>query len=77
MFPSLAYFVYVTDMLVLGLVAAVVVVGGINPLESPLLTGVLGFSAVTAIAHHAYYARHKYEIEHDRVQLAARERRGF
>jgi putative copper export protein len=77
MFPSLADFLYVTVMLVVGLLCAVVLIGGVNPFESPLLTAILGFSALAAAAHHMYYTRHRYEIEHSRTRLAARERRGF
>ena len=77
MFPSLADFLYVTVMLVVGLLCAVVLIGGINPFDSPLLTALLGLSAVASAVHHYYYSRHKYEIEHSRTRLAARERRGF
>jgi hypothetical protein len=67
---ELGYLVYI------GL-AAVIALGGIDPFESTTLLALLGAGALLAVIHHAWYARHREQIEHDHAHLPARERRGF
>ena len=72
-----AEFVFYFDLLVLGLLVAILVIGTINPLDSAALTVFLAATAILLGVHHVWYARHRYELEHDPRRLAARERRGF
>jgi hypothetical protein len=73
----LGEFVYLVDAFLFGLLAAIVVIGGINPLESAKLTGVIAATIVIAAIHHVWYVRNRSEIEHDPGRLTTRERRGF
>ncbi len=73
----LGEFVYVTDLLVLALVAAAAVIGGLNPLDSPVLVGVLVFSAVVLLGHRVWNAAHAEAPGAQHARQSDRERRGF
>jgi membrane protein YdbS with pleckstrin-like domain len=75
--PYLTEFVFLVAALVLGLIGAMVLIGGLSPFESGVMTGVVAAIAVIFLGHHIWYARHRDEIEHHPDRLAARERRGF
>jgi hypothetical protein len=70
-------FVFVIDALVLGLIVSMVVVGGVNPLDNPaLLIGILACVGIL-ISHHVWYVHHRFEVDHERSHVLARERRGY
>jgi hypothetical protein len=75
--PSVGEFVFLVDVLIVGMLTGLVVISGINPFDSALMTGVLAAPVIVFATHHVWYTRHRQEIEHERERLAARERRGF
>ena len=75
--PFFGDFLFVVDALVVAMTAALIVIGGINPLDSPVMVGLAVATIVIFGAHHVWYVRSRDEIEHDPQRLASRERRGF
>lgn len=68
---------FVVDVLLAGLVAAIVLLGGINPLQSLALT--IGFAATVAIVgvHTYWMSRHRKVMVDQHARLSERERRGW
>lgn len=73
----LAETVFVVDVVVVGLLAGLLVLAGVNPIHSAILTTALIATAVIVLLHHVWFVRHREEIVHDRTAHAMRERRGF
>lgn len=73
----LAEFAFVIGALFASMTAALVIIGGVDPLSNGFMIGI--FVVVTAIAliHHLWYSRHKAEIETSLQHHAERERRGY
>ena len=70
-------FIFLVDAILVSMIGLVLVIGGINPFDSPLLTGLLIATALIMVGHHVWYARNRNVIDHDPVRQRARERRGF
>ena len=75
--PYFGEFLFLLAALVLGMIIAMAVIGGLSPFESDVMTIVVAAIAVVFAGHHLWYSRHRHEIEHVPERLAARERRGF
>ena len=69
--------VYLVDLLLVTMLLALVVIAGINPVDSPVVVVALVVGIGIVLAHRVWYVRHRQEIEHDQGHLRARERRGF
>jgi hypothetical protein len=70
-------FVFAVGLLFASLLASIVILGHLNPLESPVLTGVFGAVLLIGLGHHRWYRRHREEIDSSHEHHEARERRGF
>ena len=69
--------IFLFDLMFASLVLGIVLLGGINPFDSPLATVLLIATVVIGTAHHVWYTRNRDAIEHDPGRQHARERRGF
>lgn len=74
---AVGQFIYVIDALVLAAIAAVFVIGGLSPFESPVMTIVFLVSLAGVAVHHFWRVRNLEDIEHDPATRQDRERRGF
>ena len=69
--------VYLVDLLLVTMLLSLVVIAGINPVDSPFVLVAIVVGGGIVLAHRVWYIRHRQEIEHDQGHLRARERRGF
>ena len=74
---QIAEAVYIVDVVVVGMLAGIVVLAGINPFHSAALTTALLATAAVLALHHMWFVRHRDEIQHDPHSHTARDRRGF
>jgi hypothetical protein len=70
-------FIYVVDALILALVAAVFVIGGLSPFESPVMTVVTLLALAVVAVHHLWWMRNRADAERAETRRRGRERRGF
>lgn len=75
--PLVSEFLFVAGVLFASMLASVVILGSLNPLESPFMAGTFAVVAVIGLVHHFWYQRHRPELETSREHHADRERRGF
>jgi hypothetical protein len=72
-----AEFAFIVGALFATMTAALVVVGGVNPLSSGFMIGIFVVVTFSALIHHLWYSRHRAEIEAGMEHHADRERRGY
>jgi hypothetical protein len=73
----LAEFLFVSGILLASLLASIVLLGNLNPLDSHVLTGIFGAVLLIGLVHHRWYRRHRQEVDSSHEHHEARERRGF
>jgi hypothetical protein len=68
---------FVTDMLFVGLLAFIVILGGLNPFNSLLMTTIIALTLVIVPLHAILMRRHRDEMVDRHARQTTRERRGF
>jgi hypothetical protein len=69
--------VFVTDMLLVGLLASIMILGGVNPFNSLLMTAVIVLTLVIVPLHAILIRRHGEDMVDAHARHETRERRGF
>jgi uncharacterized protein YacL len=68
---------FVTDMLFVGLLVFIVILGGLNPFNSSFMTTLIAVTLVIVPLHAILMWRHRHEMIDAHARHTTRERRGF